>query len=70
MCVTVNEVSSRLCKIFTLIIVRTYLLTGEMPQGAPPYEQHGNVPQVWVSVLTQNSLIEVCIWRENSPNEV
>ena len=32
--VTVNEVSSHLCKMLTLIIVRTYLQTGEtLPQN-------------------------------------
>ena len=32
--VTVNEVSSHLCKMLTLIIVRTYLPTGEtLPQN-------------------------------------
>ena len=29
MCVTVHEFSSHLCKILTLIIVKTYLQTGE-----------------------------------------
>ena len=32
------------------------------------YEQYGDVPQVWVFILTKNSIIVVCIWRGNSLN--
>ena len=28
------------------------------------YEQYGDVPQVWVSFITKNSLIEVCFLRD------